>query len=56
VVGYSNQASALVARLQQSPHLGAPALAGSLQPDPRSGRDRFTITAETVTASSGATP
>lgn len=56
VVGYSNQASALVARLQQSPHLGAPALAGSLQPDPRSGRDRFTITAEATTGSGGASP
>lgn len=56
VVGYSNQASALVARLQQSPHLGAPALAGSLQPDPRSGRDRFTITAEAITPGAGAAP
>lgn len=56
VVGYSDQASALVARLQQSPHLGAPALAGSLQPDPRSGRDRFTITAEATAGTAGATP
>lgn len=56
VVGYSNQASALVARLQKSPHLGAPALAGSLQPDPRSGRDRFTITAEATTGAGGASP
>jgi general secretion pathway protein L len=56
VVGYSDQASALVARLQQSPHLGAPALAGSLQPDPRSGRDRFTITAEATISAGGAKP
>lgn len=49
LIGYSNQASAQVALLQGSPYLRAPALSGSVQPDPRTGRDRFTITADLVT-------
>lgn len=57
VTGFSNQASALVGGLQESTYLHAPALAGSLQPDPRSGRDRFTLTAELGgAAASGAKP
>lgn len=57
VTGFSNQASALVGGLQDSPYLRAPALAGSVQPDPRSGRDRFTLTAELASsAAAGATP
>lgn len=50
LIGYSNQASAQVALLQGSPYLRAPALSGSVQPDPRTGRDRFTITADLVAA------
>ena len=46
VIGLSNEASALVGRLEGSKLWRAPALAGALQPDPRSGRDRFTLTAE----------
>jgi general secretion pathway protein L len=48
VIGLSNEASALVGRLEGSKLWRAPALAGALQPDPRSGRDRFTLTAELV--------
>ena len=34
--------------LQDSPLLSGPALSGAVQADPRSGRDRFTLTAEVV--------
>jgi len=57
VTGFSNQASALVGGLQESPYLRAPALAGSVQPDPRTGRDRFTLTAELASGKpAGAAP
>lgn len=66
LIGLSNEAAALVGRLQGSPLWRLPALAGALQPDPASGRDRFTLTAELVPATpaakntpanrSGATP
>ncbi len=46
LIGLSNEAAALVGRLQGSPLWRSPALAGALQPDPSSGRDRFTLTAE----------
>jgi general secretion pathway protein L len=46
LIGLSNEAAALVSRLQGSPLWRAPALAGALMPDPASGRDRFTLTAE----------
>ena len=46
LIGLSNEASSLVGRLEGSPLWRAPALAGALQQDPRSGRDRFTLTAE----------
>jgi general secretion pathway protein L len=45
LVGQSQQAPALVALLQQSALLKTPALAGAVQADPRTGRDRFTLTA-----------
>lgn len=45
LVGQSKQAPALVAVLQGSPLLKTPALAGAVQTDPRSGGDRFTLTA-----------
>lgn len=48
LIGLSNEASALVQRLEGSPLWRSPALTGALQPDPRSGRDRFTLTAQLV--------
>jgi general secretion pathway protein L len=45
LVGQSKQAAALVGQLQSSPLLQGPALAGAVQPDARTGRDRFTLTA-----------
>ena len=48
LIGLSNEAAALVGRLQGSALWRSPALAGALQPDPASGRDRFTLTAELV--------
>jgi len=50
LVGQGQQATALVGLLQPSPLLQSPALAGALQTDPRTGRERFTLTA-TVTGS-----
>lgn len=46
LIGLSNEAPALVGRLQDSGLWRSPALAGALQPDPASGRDRFTLVAE----------
>jgi general secretion pathway protein L len=46
MTGQSNQAAQLIERLQQLPTLRNPALAGAIQPDPRTGKDRFTITAQ----------
>ena len=54
LIGLSNEAPALVQRLEGSPLWRSPALAGALQPDPRSGRDRFTLTAELVVAAAPA--
>ncbi|MBB6600054.1 PilN domain-containing protein [Luteimonas sp. MC1825] len=50
LIGLSSEASSLVQRLEGSPLWRSPALAGALQPDPRSGRDRFTLTAELAVA------
>lgn len=50
LIGLSSEAPSLVQRLEGSPLWRSPALAGALQPDPRSGRDRFTLTAELVVA------
>lgn len=55
LIGLSNEAAALVGRLQGSPLWRLPALAGALQPDPASGRDRFTLVAELAPATA-ATP
>ena len=55
LIGLSNEAPSLVQRLEGSPLWRSPALAGALQPDPRSGRDRFTLTAELVVAQAAAT-
>lgn len=46
LIGLSSEASSLVRRLEGSPLWRAPALTGALQLDPRSGKDRFTLTAE----------
>lgn len=54
LIGLSNEAPSLVQRLEDSPLWRSPALAGALQPDPRSGRDRFTLTAELVVAPAAA--
>ena len=50
LIGLSNEAAALVGRLQDSALWRLPALAGALQPDPASGRDRFTLIAELAPA------
>jgi len=49
LIGLSSEASALVGRLQGSPLWSEPALAGALQPDPRTRTDRFTLTAKLAT-------
>ncbi|GAB3753790.1 PilN domain-containing protein [Lysobacter olei] len=46
VIGLSNEAPALIGRLQGSPLWRSPALTGALQPDTASGRDRFTLGAD----------
>lgn len=46
LIGLSSEAPGLVGRLEGSGLWSAPAFTGALQPDPRSGRDRFTLTAE----------
>lgn len=45
LMGLSNQASSLVNELQGTPLWHAPALAGAVQPDPATNRDRFTLIA-----------
>jgi general secretion pathway protein L len=44
LIGLSSEASSLVARLEGSRLWRAPALTGTVQPDPRTRRDRFTLT------------
>lgn len=46
LIGLSNEAPALIGRLQGSPLWRSPALTGALQPDSASGRDRFTLGAD----------
>jgi general secretion pathway protein L len=45
LIGQSDHASALVGLLQNSALLHKPTLAGSVQADPRTGKERFTLTA-----------
>ena len=45
LIGQSARASALVGVLQDSPLIHKPTLTGSVQADPRSGKERFTLTA-----------
>jgi len=46
LIGLSNEAPALIGRLQDSTLWRSPALAGALQTDPSTRKDRFTLTAE----------
>lgn len=46
LIGLSSEASGLVAKLEGAPLWRSPALAGTVQPDPGSKRDRFTLVAE----------
>lgn len=48
LIGLSSEASSLVAKMEGSKLWKSPALSGALQPDPRSRRDRFSLTAELV--------
>lgn len=45
LIGLSAKAAALIGELQGADQWRSPALAGALQPDPESNRDRFTLTA-----------
>ncbi|QOW19903.1 PilN domain-containing protein [Lysobacter ciconiae] len=54
LIGLSTKAAALIGELQGAEQWRSPALAGALQPDPQSGRDRFTLTANL--AAPAATP
>ena len=46
IQGQSKEAASLIGALSGSPFLANPKLEGQIQPDPRTGKDRFTITAE----------
>jgi general secretion pathway protein L len=48
LIGLSPEASSLVAKMEGSRLWKSPALSGALQPDPRSRRDRFSLTAELI--------
>jgi general secretion pathway protein L len=50
LIGQSSEASALVGQLEGSKLWRSPALTGALQPDPRTRRDRFTLSAQLVIA------
>lgn len=54
LIGLSPEASSLVAKMEGSKLWKSPALSGALQPDPRSRRDRFSLTAELVGSVSSA--
>ena len=54
LVGLSNQAAALVGKLEGAKQWRAPALSGALQPDPRTRTDRFTVVAQLSDASADA--
>jgi general secretion pathway protein L len=46
IQGQSKEAASLISVLSDSPFLANPKLEGQIQPDPRTGKDRFTISAE----------
>jgi general secretion pathway protein L len=54
LIGLSNQAAALVGKLEGAKQWHAPALSGALQPDPRTRSDRFTLVAQLNDASATA--
>ena len=54
IIGLSNQAAALVGKLEGAKQWRAPALSGALQPDPRTRSDRFTLIAQLSDASANA--
>lgn len=54
IIGLSSEASALVGKLEGAKSWRSPALTGALQPDPRTGRDRFTLIAD-IDTQQGAT-
>ena len=56
LIGLSNQAAALVGKLEGAKQWRAPALSGALQPDPRTRSDRFTLVAQLSDASAEAQP
>lgn len=51
IIGLSNQAAALVGKLEGARQWNAPALSGALQPDMRTRNDRFTLVAQLNDAS-----
>ncbi len=52
LIGLSPEASALVGKMEASTLWKSPALSGALQPDPRTRRDRFSLTADLVGSAS----
>lgn len=56
MIGFSSEVSQLVQRLEGSKLWRSPALTGAVQPDPRTGRDRFTMTAELAIVQEPAKP
>ncbi|MCL1636189.1 PilN domain-containing protein [Luteimonas sp. SX5] len=50
LIGFSSEVGELVRQLEGSKLWRSPALSGAVQPDPRTGRDRFTMTAELAIA------
>lgn len=56
LIGLSQEASSLVAKLQGSPLWRSPALSGALQPDQARRRDRFTLTAQLIGGAAPTTP
>ncbi|HYM86810.1 MAG TPA: PilN domain-containing protein [Pseudoxanthomonas sp.] len=56
LIGLSPEASALVGRMEGSRLWKSPALSGALQPDPRTRRDRFSLTADLVGSKAGTNP
>ncbi|MGQ4582624.1 PilN domain-containing protein [Lysobacter sp. F60174L2] len=55
LIGLSGEAAALIGQLQGTGLWQSPALAGALQPDPDSGRDRFTLVAKLAKPTPAAT-
>ncbi|MBN8481022.1 MAG: PilN domain-containing protein [Xanthomonadales bacterium] len=51
--GQSKEAAGLIGVLGASPYLANPRFEGQIQPDPRTGKDRFTITAEPKEVAAG---